>query len=269
LNTCCRRSSNDETHVNKENFQLELNWTTFVLEIVNFLVLVWILKHFLYKPVLDVIARRRAGIEKTLADAGERQANAEQLKQQYEGRLTEWERERQQAHEAMLQELEDERARRMQELQASLDQQQQRAQVAEERRRADERRQLEETALDQAARFASRLLEQASGPDTQARLVELAITDLGRLPDEKIEAMRNNFGRAPGEIIVTSAFELAGDQRQRLEKALGGLTEADLPLRFELQPDLLAGLRINIGSWVLELNIRDELRGFVELADHG
>jgi len=48
---------------------LELSWSTFLLEIINFLVLVWILKHFLYKPVLDVIARRRSGIEKTLADA--------------------------------------------------------------------------------------------------------------------------------------------------------------------------------------------------------
>ena len=50
---------------------MELNWSTFILEIINFLVLIWILKRFLYKPVLDVIARRRAGIEKTLSDARE------------------------------------------------------------------------------------------------------------------------------------------------------------------------------------------------------
>ena len=48
---------------------MELNWSTFVLEILNFLVLVWILKRFLYKPVLAVIARRREGIEKSLAEA--------------------------------------------------------------------------------------------------------------------------------------------------------------------------------------------------------
>ena len=42
---------------------MELSWSTFFLEIINFLVLVWILKRFLYKPVMDVIARRREGIE--------------------------------------------------------------------------------------------------------------------------------------------------------------------------------------------------------------
>lgn len=40
---------------------MQIDWTTFVLEIVNFLALVWLLKRFLYTPVLDVLARRRAG----------------------------------------------------------------------------------------------------------------------------------------------------------------------------------------------------------------
>ncbi len=39
---------------------MELNWSTLLLEIVNFLVLVWILKRFLYRPVLQVIEERRS-----------------------------------------------------------------------------------------------------------------------------------------------------------------------------------------------------------------
>ena len=39
---------------------MQIDWTTFALEIINFLVLVWILKRFLYRPVLDTLARRRA-----------------------------------------------------------------------------------------------------------------------------------------------------------------------------------------------------------------
>ena len=40
-----------------------------MLEVVNFLVLVWMLKRFLYKPVLEAIAQRKAAIDKTLSDA--------------------------------------------------------------------------------------------------------------------------------------------------------------------------------------------------------
>ena len=96
---------------------MELNWSTFILEIINFLVLVWILKHFFYKPVLEVIARRQAGIDKKLAEAKDLQASAEQLQSQYQGRLADWEQERQQARETLSQEVESERARKLSELQ--------------------------------------------------------------------------------------------------------------------------------------------------------
>ena len=248
---------------------MELNWSTFVLEIINFMVLIWILKHFLYKPVQDVIARRRAGIEKDLADAKELHANAEKLKEKFEGRLTEWERERQQAHEDMLREFDDERICKTAELQTALEQQREKSRVAEARRQDDVRRKVEETALDQAARFATRLLEQASGPDTQTRLVELVINELKGLPDKGIEKLRDNVRKTPGEIVVTSAFPLVDDQRQRLEQVLTGVIDADLSMRYEQKAELLAGLRITIGAWALGANIMDELKGFVELASNG
>jgi len=245
---------------------LELNWSTFVLEIINFLVLVWILKRFLYKPVLDVIARRRAGIEKTLAEAEKLQVNAERLQEQYEGRLADWGRERQQAREAMVREFEVERASKETELQTILEQEREKAVVTEARRQVDAIRKIEETALMQGARFATRLLEQASGPDTEARLVELVITELTRLPPEHITALRKSYGKTPEAIVVVSAFPLPDDQRQRLKQALATVTRPNLPLRFEQNSELLAGLRITIGAWVLGANILDELKGFTELA---
>ncbi|MGB5440311.1 MAG: ATPase, partial [Gammaproteobacteria bacterium] len=130
---------------------MELNWSTFVLEILNFLVLVWILKHFLYKPVLDVIARRRAGIEKIHAEAEALHKDAEGLKQQYEGRLADWEQERRQLRETLASELDAERAGKLAELQTTLEQEAQKAQVAEARRQADATRNIEETALLQGA----------------------------------------------------------------------------------------------------------------------
>ena len=247
---------------------MELSWSTFVLEIINFLVLVWILKRFLYKPVLDVIARRRAGIEKSLADAEALHTEAERLQEQYEGRLADWDQERQQVHEALAQELEAERARKLVKLQTALEQEREKARVAEARRQADDRRKIEETALMHGARFATHLLEQASGPDTEARLVELMITELTRLPAEHIAALRNSYGKTPEAFVVVSAFPLLDDHRQRHEQALGTITSPNIPVRFEQNSELLAGVSITIGAWVLGANLRDELKGFMELA-HG
>ena len=66
---------------------MEFSLSTFVLELINFLVLVWILKRFLYRPVLDIIARRREQIDATMAEAKRIEDNAQALKQKYDERL--------------------------------------------------------------------------------------------------------------------------------------------------------------------------------------
>jgi F-type H+-transporting ATPase subunit b len=245
---------------------MELNWSTFVLEIINFLVLVWILERLLYKPVLAVIARRRAGIEKTLADSKALQAEAERLKAQYECRLGDWERERQKARDALSRELEAERTRKMSELQSALEQERDKARVAEARRQADALHKMEETALLQSARFATRLLEQASGPDTEARLVDLTITELSRLPAERVADLRSSFGRTSQTIMVESAFPLSDHHRKGLEQALTAIAGTERRIRYEQNSELLAGVRITIGAWMLGTDLRHELKGFIELA---
>lgn len=245
---------------------MELNWSTVVLEILNFLILVWILKRFLYQPVLDVIARRQAGIEKTLADAEARHAEAVSLQEQYEGRLAEWSKERQQAREKLSRELAAEHDRKLAELQTALEQEREKARVAGVRRQADAVRKLEETALLQGTRFTTRLLQAAAGPELEARLVDLAINGLTALPAERVSAMRNSYGKPLDAVRVASAFPLADDQRQRLEQALASIAGEEIPQHFEQDSALLAGVRISIGAWVLGVNLQDELKGFMELA---
>jgi len=45
---------------------MEINWFTVIAQIVNFLILVWLLKRFLYKPVLKAIAEREQKIASRL-----------------------------------------------------------------------------------------------------------------------------------------------------------------------------------------------------------
>lgn len=247
---------------------MEMNWSTFVLEIINFLVLLWILKRFLYKPVLDVIARRRAGIEKTLTDAKTLHADAEKLQEQYESRLSDWEQEKQYARETLAQELEAERVRKIEELKTSLEQEKEKTRVAEKRHQLDATRKIEETALILGARFATHLVEEASGPDTELRLVELLINELSQLSAERIKALQASYEKKPEEIVVHSAFPLPHDLAQHLAEAIATVTNPEIPLRFEQDSKLLAGVQIIIGSLILGANLKDELKGFAVLS-HG
>jgi F-type H+-transporting ATPase subunit b len=245
---------------------MELSWSTFLFEIINFLILVWILKRFLYQPVLNVIARRRGEIADQLAESQQRHEDAERLKTEYENRLDDWETERQQLRDKLARELDAERTQQLQALQKSLAAEREKARVAESRQRADAAREAEHRALQQGARFATRLLEQAAGPELESRLIDLLLDGLETLAEDQLAAIRKQGGEPPAGIRVVSAFPLGKERRQRLQRNLQGLVELDLPVDFEQDPALLAGLQVTIGAWVVHANVRDELKGFVEFS---
>ncbi|HKJ50401.1 MAG TPA: F0F1 ATP synthase subunit delta [Gammaproteobacteria bacterium] len=245
---------------------MELSWSTFLFEMINFLVLVWILKRFLYQPVLNVIARRRSEIEEQLAESRRLQAEAGQLKADYENRLDDWGKERQRLRDGLATDLDAERAQQLEALQSDLAAEREKARVAEARRQADAARETEQQALQQGAHFAASLLGEAAGPELEARLADILLDELEKISDDRAGAIRKQWGEPPAAIRVESAFPLDGDRRRRLEKKLKGLLDLDLPVNFEQKPELLAGLQVTVGAWVMQVNLRDELKGFAELS---
>lgn len=246
---------------------MELDWTTFLLEIVNVLVLVWLLKRFLYRPVMAVIEERRAAVAKTVADATRLQDEAGALKEQYDKRLVGWEHEREKARAQLQQELAAERQRRLAALQADLEKERQQAAVRESQRIKDLARQAESAALSQGTQFTAALLSRVAGPELESGLIDAAMEDLSRLPRQQVDAIKSALP-ANGRARVTTAFPLDPASRERLMTNVGGLLDRPIDWEFVEDRTLLAGLRISLGGWVLRGNLQDELKFFSE-AKHG
>lgn len=247
---------------------MQLDWSTILLEIVNFLVLVWILKRFLYQPVLDIIARRKRTIDESIAGAEAKGKEAEALKTQYENRLADWERERAAAREALVHELDSERQRRLADLEKDVAAEREKTRVADERHLAEFQRGAEEQAVAQGARFAGKLLERLSGPELDARLVALALEGLAGLPERRQAELRAGATEAGNAIEVQSARTLAAESRTAIEAGIAKLLGARATFTYREDPALVAGLRVLLGPWVLRASLQDELQGLAELS-HG
>lgn len=243
---------------------MELNWSTFLLEILNFLVLLWILKRFLYKPILETIARRRAAIEKTLADARELSNEAQVLKSRYENRLAEWEQEKEAGREDLRREVAKERERQLAALVAELEKEREKARVLEERRQEDCLRKYQATCLEQDARFVSRLLSRLVGPELEERLFDLVLEQLEGLPAAQRDAIRLACEEGADQTMVVSAYPLDERRREVLARKLGLLLGIPVSCRFSEDAALMAGLRITMGAWILHANLQDELKSFTE-----
>nr|WP_305792865.1 F0F1 ATP synthase subunit delta [Sedimenticola hydrogenitrophicus] len=237
------------------------------MEVVNFLILIWLLKRFFYQPVLNVIAQRRRQIREELRQASREQAEANQLKTRYEARLGDWETERQAARAALEQELVQERGKRLRQLDDELDRQRLKHAARDLQQQTQWRRQAETEALQLGAAFTSRLLTTLAGPELDRRLRQLFIDQLTTLPESALKQLhQGRLDEAP-RIEVVSALPLDESQQQAIRQALEQRIGPSLgQWQFRQDTQLIAGLRISIGGWLLHANLQDELRFFSEAA---
>lgn len=248
---------------------MELNWTTFVLEILNFLVLVWLLKRFLYQPVQDIIERRQQSIEEQLQTAGNKQQEAEILRKQYEHRLVDWENERRSARTELHSEIEQERQQLMDDLQQELEDERKKNQVLAARQIEEQQRQSEARGVELGARFSAKLLSSVACEEVEKKLLALLISELRQTPvkhEEALQAMAENGRNLT--VQVTSAYPIDTTERQSLQSSLDSLLMHSLRYEYAVDAEMIAGLRINIGHWVIHANLHDELTTFASLA-HG
>ncbi|MDH3315783.1 MAG: F0F1 ATP synthase subunit delta [Betaproteobacteria bacterium] len=248
---------------------MQLDWTTFVLEIVNFLILVWILKRFLYQPVLQAITRRKTVIEQTLAEATREKTDAQALEQQYRTRLDTWEQEKAQLREQMLGEVRTEREQHFAELENALAREREKNRVLDERRLQDLERKLSDDAKGEGAAFVARLLSRLATPALETRLVEVAIEDLQQLSDRQRRPISSAVADANVTLKVTTSYLLPEEQRQRFEQALNRAAGKVVKPEYTQDAKLLAGLRACVGPWILQANLQDELSFFAEAIRHG
>ena len=247
---------------------MELNWTTFIFELVNFVVLIWILNRFLYRPVMNVIAQRKAAIQKTLSEADTTRSDAQALQSQYENRLTEWEEEREKARAQLRGEINAERNRRLEGLRAELDQEREKAAAVEQRRLKDFAKQAEATAIALGGTFVSRLLSRLGGPDLERKIIDMVTQDLPTLPQDQLQAIRAASATIGLPMKITSAYPIDTAHREVLCHACRTLADRDVVCEFIENRSLIAGLRISFGSWVLRANVQDEMSFFAESPRH-
>ena len=246
---------------------MEFNVSTFILEIINFLILIWILQRLFYKPLLEVIAKRKQTIDQALGDAKTVHLQAEEQRSLYENRQKLWEQEKQAALTALYQQIEVERRTQMDRLNTDLEQERQKARITLTRQQQELQQQAEKQALQNGAKFAGMLLQQSAGPELELRLMTMLMDNLTTLPEACRLCLQMLGTKKSVPVKITSAYPLTANLQQQLEQKLGLLINSQINFQYHHDAELIAGLRIDIGAWVLNANLQHELIGFAEIAN--
>ncbi|HEY5372487.1 MAG TPA: F0F1 ATP synthase subunit delta [Polyangiaceae bacterium] len=236
-----------------------INWFTVGAQALNFLILVGLLKHFLYKPILTAIDAREKRIAGELADAATKKTEAQKERDDFQHKNQELDQQRGELLSKATDEANAERARLMDEARQAAD--------ALSAKRTEGLKS-DAKSLNQAI---SRQTQQEVFAVARKALSDLANTSLEeRLGAVFTSRLKGLDGKAKAELaeavktssdpaLVRSAFELPTEQRAVIKNALNETFSADVRVRFEVAPDLISGIELSANGKKLAWSIADYL----------
>ena len=240
-----------------------IDWFTVGAQIVNFLILVWLLKHFLYKPILDAIDAREKRIATELADADTKKAEAEKERTDFENKNKVFDQQR----SALLGKATDEATTERERLidQARKDADSLRVTQADALRGDQIRLGSEITLLAEKEVFAiaRKALADLATVSLEERIGEVFTRHLRELDPKTKELLGAALRNSPQPALVRSAFDLPADQRAAIQNALNETFSAVVLIKFEDSQDAICGIELtangqkvawSIASYLTELS---------------
>lgn len=218
-----------------------IDWFTVSAQIINFLVLVFLLKHFLYRPITDAMDRREKGIASRLDEAEKKKETAEKEAARYRSKVDEIAEEREQ----MLRKAMDDANARKEELLKTASEEVERKKAAWEESIRGEKQsflaELRKKTSTEVFAVARGALKDLASRALEKELIEGFKRHLEGMDEKEKNELRELLAKEKG-ITVRSAFEIADkkDLTEFLEKELLG----NARVNYEVLPGLIAGIEI-------------------------
>ncbi len=243
---------------------MQLDTTTLVLEIINFLVLLWLLKHFLFAPFRQAMLARQAKTQAEQATLAEARAQLEQGRQALAAERERLQQEQLQAQGQLESQLAALKRTRLEQLEAEL--------AAEKKRRSallnssleQQQRQQAIAAKGLALDFVSKYLQRLQGPELEAAIIHLFCADLAQLAEAEREPLRQ---ASLSQVHIATAFAPGETVRQVVEAALNQLLGQSPSYHWQLDSELLAGISVALDGHLLEASLARGLNAFAQQTD--
>jgi F-type H+-transporting ATPase subunit b len=236
-----------------------IDWFTVGAQALNFLILVWLLKRYLYRPVLAAIDAREKAVAKKIADAAAHETQAQVAGEALRKRNEAFDQER----AGLLRKATDEGAAERQRLMESARQDTQllrsKLTLALDAERAELGHQLSLRTQAEVFAVARKALSDLAGASLEERIIEVFI---GRLAGTHADAAPGGITGATGPArvaLVRSAFEPAPAAQGRVEAAVRERLGANVAVRFETSPELICGVELRVDGEKLAWSVADYL----------
>ncbi|MBN2553364.1 MAG: F0F1 ATP synthase subunit delta [Spirochaetales bacterium] len=237
---------------------MEFDLFTFIAQIVNFLILVALLRIFLYKRVIRAMDEREARIASRLQSAEDKYREAEGEAESYRSRKAELEQQRDQLLDRAREEADRRRRELVEEAEQEVDQSRERWHRSLEQQKERFLDTLRKRSGEQAQRIARRVLEDLAEEDLDQRIGGIFLKRLKNLGERERRELKEKLSDSRSA-RVASAFDLPDAMQEELRNELERIAGSKVKLSYESAPELIAGVELKVEDKKIGFNLEQYL----------
>lgn len=236
-----------------------IDWFTFIAQALNFLVLVWLMKRFLYKPILDAIDAREKLIALALADAESKKAEALQEKKDFQHKNKEFDQHRATLLSKATNEAKTEGQQLLTEARLAADAFRAKREEALQREQQSLNEEITRRTREEVFAIVRKTLKDLADASLEERMSEVFRRHLRELNDEQKESLAKALKTSSGPVIVRSAFQLTPEQQGEIQQVLNETFSAGIDVHFETVPEMISGIELTANGHKIAWSITEYL----------
>jgi F-type H+-transporting ATPase subunit b len=234
---------------------MKISWFTVIAQVVNFLILVWLMKRYLYKPVLNAIDEREKKITAQLADAATQKTEAAKLQDEFKQKNEQFAQQRKAMMDKAAADAGDARNKLMEAVRSDGDALRAKQEKSFQDMQEGLGREIAQKTKQEVFAISRKTLTDLASASLEAESANLFIRRLNELKDEEKKALAAALKPGADPAVVQSAFDLPPEEQTNIENAVKAVTGPETKFQFKTNPELISGIELSANGFKLVWSI--------------
>ncbi|MEO6669592.1 MAG: hypothetical protein ABIN36_08975 [Ferruginibacter sp.] len=238
---------------------MKINWFTVIAQVINFLILVWLLKKFLYKPILNAVSEREKKITGQLKDADDKKAAAQKEQDDFKKKNEDFDQQKKSLMDKAVADANAEKQRLTDEAKTEADTVRSNMEKASKEKQEQDNGVIAEKTQKQVFAITRKALADIASISLEEQSANTFVKHLEALKDDGKKQFIDAFKFNSNAILVKSAFDLPAKQQGEINNAVNVILSADTHLQFKTTPELISGIELSTNGYKISWSFSEYL----------
>ena len=234
---------------------MQIDWFTLIAQIINFLILLVLLKYVLFDRIVKAMDKRQERISSQIQKAEEKEQQAQETLDEYESKKQNLEKERRDILNKAKKEVNEQRQEWKNQAREDVDKQRQGWLDALQNQRQEFATTLRRESGTQVYEIARKVLADMADQSLEAQLAQMFEQRLEALETDDIKALDEAVQNTDDPILIQTTFQLEKDLQSHLQDTINEILENKAEITFETTDRLVAGIELNVGDQKIDWSI--------------